>query len=52
MNAHLLSKESRDAIAKIGLETHVLAPEALAQKFVEEAKVWEAVVHESGVHVE
>lgn len=52
VNAHLLSKESRDAIAKIGLETHVLAPEALAQKFVEEAKLWEAVVHESGVHVE
>jgi tripartite-type tricarboxylate transporter receptor subunit TctC len=52
VNGHLLSQESRRAISNIGLETHVLAPEALAQKIAEEAKVWEAVVRESGVHVE
>jgi tripartite-type tricarboxylate transporter receptor subunit TctC len=52
VNGHLLTKESRDAIARIGLETHVLAPEALAQKISEEATLWEEVVRESGVHVE
>jgi len=52
VNAHLLSSESRSAIAKLGLETHVLSPDALQQKFADEAKLWEAVVHESGVHVE
>jgi tripartite-type tricarboxylate transporter receptor subunit TctC len=52
VNAHLLGNESRDAIAKLGLERHVLSPDALAQKIADEAKLWEAVVRESGVHVE
>jgi tripartite-type tricarboxylate transporter receptor subunit TctC len=52
VNGHLLTNASRDAIAKLGLETHVLSPEALAQKIADEAKLWEAVVHESGVHLE
>ncbi len=52
VNAHLLSQESRDAIAKIGLETHVLSPDALAQKIADEAVLWEAVARESGVHLE
>jgi tripartite-type tricarboxylate transporter receptor subunit TctC len=52
VNAHLLGNESRDAIAKLGLERHVLSPDALAQKIADEAKLWEAVVRESGVHIE
>jgi tripartite-type tricarboxylate transporter receptor subunit TctC len=52
VNAHLLSRESRDAIAKIGLETHVLSSDALAQKIADEAKLWEVVARESGVHLE
>jgi tripartite-type tricarboxylate transporter receptor subunit TctC len=52
VNAHLLSHDSRLAIGKIGLETHVLSPDALAQKIAEDAKLWEAVVRESGVHVD
>jgi tripartite-type tricarboxylate transporter receptor subunit TctC len=52
VNARLLSRDSRDALAKLGLETHVLSPDALTQKVAEEAKLWEAVVRESGVHVE
>jgi tripartite-type tricarboxylate transporter receptor subunit TctC len=52
VNARLLSKESRDAIAKVGLQTHVLSPDALAQKIAEEAKLWEAVVRESGIHLD
>jgi tripartite-type tricarboxylate transporter receptor subunit TctC len=52
VNLHLLSQASRDAIAKIGLETHVLAPEALANVIADETKLWQAVARESGVHLE
>ena len=52
VNLQLLSKASRDAIAKIGLETRVLSPGALAGKIAEEAGLWQAVVRESGVHLE
>jgi tripartite-type tricarboxylate transporter receptor subunit TctC len=52
VNLHLLSQQSRDAIEKIGLETHVLAPDALANVIAEETKLWQAVARESGVHLE
>jgi tripartite-type tricarboxylate transporter receptor subunit TctC len=52
VNLHLLTQASRDAIAKIGLETHVLAPEALANVIADETKLWQAVARESGVHLE
>jgi tripartite-type tricarboxylate transporter receptor subunit TctC len=52
VNLHLLSQRSRDAIEKIGLETHVLAPDALANVIAEETKLWQAVARESGVHLE
>jgi tripartite-type tricarboxylate transporter receptor subunit TctC len=52
VNAQLLSRASRDAIAKIGLATHVLSPDALAGKIAEEVKLWQAVARESGVHLE
>jgi tripartite-type tricarboxylate transporter receptor subunit TctC len=52
VNGHLLTQGSRDAIAKIGLETHVLAPEPLANLIAEETKLWQTVARESGVHLE
>lgn len=51
VNARLLTKESRDAIAKIGLETCALTPGALVQKIVDEAKLCEVVAREPSVHL-
>jgi tripartite-type tricarboxylate transporter receptor subunit TctC len=52
VNLHLLSQQSREAIAKIGLESHVLAPDVLANVIADETKLWQAVARESGVHLE
>jgi tripartite-type tricarboxylate transporter receptor subunit TctC len=51
-NSYLLGAEARDGIAKLGLQRHVVSPEALAQKIADEAKLWEAVARESGVHLD
>jgi tripartite-type tricarboxylate transporter receptor subunit TctC len=52
VNSRLLGGDAREAIAKLGLQRHVVSPEALAQKIADEAKLWEAVARESGVHLD
>jgi tripartite-type tricarboxylate transporter receptor subunit TctC len=52
VNLRILSKQTREAIRKIGLEPHVLAPEALAKVIADETQLWQGVARETGVHLE
>jgi tripartite-type tricarboxylate transporter receptor subunit TctC len=52
VNSRLLGGDARDAIAKLGLQRHMVSPDALAQKIADEAKLWETVARESGVHLD
>ena len=52
VNLRILSKQTREAIRKVGLEPHVLAPEALAKVIADETQLWQGVARETGVHLE
>jgi tripartite-type tricarboxylate transporter receptor subunit TctC len=52
VNVHILSKPIREGIRKIGLEPHVLALDVLAKVIADETQLWQAVVRETGVHLE
>jgi len=52
VNLRILSKETREAIRKIGLEPHVLAPDVLAKVIADETQLWQGVARETGVHLE
>jgi len=52
VNLHILSDPIREGIRKIGLEPHVLAPEALAKVIADETQLWQGVARETGVHLE
>jgi tripartite-type tricarboxylate transporter receptor subunit TctC len=52
VNVHILSKPIREGIRKIGLEPHVLAQDVLAKVIADETQLWQAVVRETGVHLE
>jgi tripartite-type tricarboxylate transporter receptor subunit TctC len=52
VNLHILSEPIREGIRKIGLEPHVLAPEALAKVIADETQLWQGVARETGVHLE
>ena len=52
VNQHILSKPIREGIRKIGLEPHVLAPEALGKVIADETQLWQGVARETGVHLE
>jgi tripartite-type tricarboxylate transporter receptor subunit TctC len=51
-NARLKSPETRAAIARLGLEARPLGVEAAAAVISEEARLWRAVVAETGVKLE
>jgi tripartite-type tricarboxylate transporter receptor subunit TctC len=52
INGHILTKACREAIEKIGLQPHVLAPEVLAKVIADETPLWQGVARETGVHLE
>jgi tripartite-type tricarboxylate transporter receptor subunit TctC len=52
INLRVLSKETREAIKKLGLEPHVVTPEVLAKVIADEAVLWQGVARETGVHLE
>jgi tripartite-type tricarboxylate transporter receptor subunit TctC len=51
-NTRLKAAETQAALAKLGLETRVLSPQALASVLADEARLWKAVAQETGVHLE
>jgi tripartite-type tricarboxylate transporter receptor subunit TctC len=52
INLRILTKETREAIRKIGLEPHVLALDVLAKVIADETQLWQGVARETGVHLE
>jgi tripartite-type tricarboxylate transporter receptor subunit TctC len=52
INLHILSDDCREAIRRIGLEPHVLAPDVLAKVIADETQLWQGVARETGVHLE
>jgi tripartite-type tricarboxylate transporter receptor subunit TctC len=52
VNLNILSEPVREAIRKIGLEPHVLAPDVVAKVIADETQLWQGVARETGVHLE
>jgi tripartite-type tricarboxylate transporter receptor subunit TctC len=51
-NTRLKAAETKAAIAKLGLQTRALTPQALAVVLTDEARLWKAVAQETGVHLD
>jgi tripartite-type tricarboxylate transporter receptor subunit TctC len=51
-NATLTLPETQAAIAKLGLQARVLSPQQFGTVLVDEARLWQAVAKETGVHLE
>jgi tripartite-type tricarboxylate transporter receptor subunit TctC len=51
-DARLRSPEVEGAVAKLGMQTHVLSPQDFINELGDQVQLWKAVVTEAGVHLD
>ncbi len=51
-DARLRSPEVGGAVAKLGMQTHVLSPQDFINELGDQVRLWKAVIAEAGVHLD